>query len=257
VSRSVNRNIALTFAAFLISAAVIVALPVILLPEAHRGDRFWHRIAWTLFLAFLFWSLRGAFVVLAAGRGKSAAGMAGVLPVITMVVTYYVVASFVLMIVHALVRAGNTADKIYLVLQILVVAAAATAIVLMYFVRAGAIAGIRQATAGVTPPRELAQMLQYQEQRLLGNGGADGQLRSLQDMLRSLREKISYSLPNAAEALHASGEYGSIAKDVAMVCGMAGGLSLDNVSDEAVAATKKAAEDLVRRVEAVAAHLRR
>ena len=251
-----RRSLIATIVGYLITAAAIVAVPVVLVPEASRSDFFWQRIAWTEFLALLVWGFFGCFATFAVGREKRGRGLGGILPVVGFIVSAYAIVSFGLMMMHAYGGGGETGDRVYSMLQTVAAALAAVTIVLMYFVRTGAIAGAEPIPAGIKTPSQLSSQISYHEGHVDALQAEAGQVERLKALLKALREKISHSLPGAG-AIGRLEEYKRFSAEVADLCDNLDKIPADATAEKEVASSASRAEELARRVELVAQALKR
>lgn len=253
---SPRRSLLATVAGYLVTAVAIIAVPVVFVPETSRSDLFWHRIAWTEFLAFLVWGFFGSFAAFAAGRERTGRGLGGVLPVVGFVVSGYAAASFALMMVAAYWTGGDSWSRIFTVLQILAAASAIVAVVLMYFVRTGAMAGAEPIPKGIKTPTDLSADLNYRRERLDVISDSNDELRRLQALLRTLAERLTYSLPGAGQVGY-SRMYQDLASDVVALCAEVGAIEEHVGDSDKVRAMCGSAEELSHRVERVVQSLRR
>ena len=105
-------------AGYILTVALSVAIPTILLPEPTRTSYFWAKIGCLIFLSTAFWSAM-AFALLPLSRhdGKQVP-TAGVAPIISMVISLYCVASVLLLILQTILAEYATAVRLHLAGQV-------------------------------------------------------------------------------------------------------------------------------------------
>ena len=199
---------------WLITAVSTLLVATILVPEESRSAYFWHRVCWTQFLVFLFWSSTGLYL-LASGKSRDhVTRFGGIAPTISVVAGIYAILSFTVMTIHAFVPVTDTGNRIHLIVQIVFFAGAALCVVFLSMARAGAAAGIEFDKTKAMSPRELHDLLALHESLLpRDNKGASG----LKAATKQLRETLLYSF-NESAALAQSQQYQSLSSEVQEFC---------------------------------------
>jgi len=201
-------------AGWLVTALAAFLVGTILIPEGSRSAYFWHRLAWTELLVFLIWGSTGLYF-LASDRAKDhVTRFGGIAPTISIVIALYAAASFVAMILHAFVPETNTGDRIHLIVQIILFAAAALCVVFLSMARAGAAAGLAFDTAKVKTPRQLHDLLALREASVSDDSESAKAMRS---SMKRLREALLYSL-NESESLANSPDYQALSTEIQALC---------------------------------------
>lgn len=191
-----------TIIGFVVTSITIALVPLILTETASRSPFFWQRIAWTEFLAALIWAYIGGFFSLVIPRNRSVRGLGAVLPALGIAIFFYSISSFILMMIAAyfpMVNSLNMASQIY---------RAAGLVIIVIFLFFSWISGMVDAEAipeGVHTPKDLTISLQSQENALFAQQGfptssdLKDKVNTLRISLKSLREKIQYSIPHAGK----------------------------------------------------------
>jgi hypothetical protein len=105
-------------AGFVVTAITLVGMTLALVQPAYRSDWFWFRVFWLVFLSALCWgSVYGFLCPPLTGR-VAPKGAGGVMPVMTMIVFCYSLASVVLMIAQALLSRIEWLSRVHLAVQI-------------------------------------------------------------------------------------------------------------------------------------------
>ena len=239
----------LATAGFVVTAIAVVAIPCVLISQADRTVQFWPRISWALFLTLLAWGSVAAFTGVATARSRGVSGVAGITPAALLLVILYAAISFGLMLAHVLVGPGDTANRMFLAVQIAAAVGLAIVLLALLSARRGAVAGAESIPADISTPTQLAALIRHEEARLSAAEAA-----FLVSQMRTLREKITYSL-HWVGAIGRNEDYRRFATDVSDVCTTAAALKADSQSD--VDTLRGRFEELIRRVDLIVEMLKR
>jgi len=232
----------------LVTAAAVLAVPVICIAPAHRSACFWYKIAWTEFLALLLWAyLGGAFWFLLPGTTRRK-GLAGVLPVTGLLVFGYAITSVILVLLCDWASRGHWVAQVVLLLGF------ALLLVLFEFARIGAVAGTEPIPLAIRTPQDLAAMLRLHEERLW-TPASEAATRRLSDAIKALREKLQHSLPEAGRIGQAQ-EYQDFARQTEAFCTDLQNLPTDSAEQANVARLQDVATQLAARSEYIASALK-
>lgn len=231
-------------------AAVALAIALLVVPPGARDAAFWGRVAW---FEVLWAVVVGAGYLSFGSTGRSEdvrTRVGGVTPTLFVVAVAYAATSLLLMLVHAWLPAGAGADRVHLIAQLALFAAAAVAGVLLGVARVGSIDASVAGDASVSSepsPHELHARLSLLEAALPGG------LRSTLDAdVRRLRERLLHSLSGTA-TLTARSDYQDLARDVRAFCEVLEELGgRDEVSDAEAADLSATVLALTARVQGVA-----
>lgn len=176
----------------------IVLVPLIITEAASRSPYFWQRIAWTEFLAALVWVYIGGFFSLVIPKNRSIRGLGAVLPALGIAIFFYVVLSFVLMMIAAYLphfRSLNVASQVYRTAGLVII------IVFLFFSWVTGTADTQPIPTGVYTPQELTISLQRVENALLSQQvfikpDVKACFDAFRTSLKNLREKVQYSIPH-------------------------------------------------------------
>lgn len=195
------------------TAAVVFAVPVIMVHSGSRSEYFWWKILWAEVLALLVWGfLGGFFSYFLSGNKDSQDGIAGVIPALGSVIFLYSGISLILMLGHAWLPKKEIYDNLHLVAQIVILAGSAVICVFLYYAKSGASAGAPVFPAGVPSPFVLVALLKTAEDQFRSSGLAD-----LKESTKSLKEKINYVLASAGR-INAMDEYIEFTQKVRAFC---------------------------------------
>ncbi len=237
---------------YIITAAAIVVLALLLVETDDRTPQFWRNMLWTEVLALVVWGGLGAYAFYAIRRSMPSGATGGVLPAVNVVVIIYAIISFALMLVHAAGESSELYDRLHLATQVLLAAAALGIFVFLYLARAGAAAGGEPVPEGVPAPPALAAAIRTQEDRLASSEATA----DLAARLKALREKLTYSLPHAG-TVGRSAEYGMLAAEVQQLSEEAGRIDPASPGEERAAGAARRADEISRKVTALAQGLRK
>jgi hypothetical protein len=249
-----------SFLGYLITAGVLVAVPVILVRPEYRTEWFWALVLWSAFLALLRWFYVAGFMSLIYPRWRNAPGLGGILPGIGILVLAYTSLSYLLMLAGAISHPTGRAVRFFVAGQLVLTAAALVIGVFIYFVRAGAIADMEAIPAGVERPVELAARLRIEEDRLsplsAARSAERGQrVKELHGAVKSLREKIEYATPQVGR-VGANAGYVDFAGAVQALCDEMSALDLDALEVDRLQPTARRADSLRSKLESLTRSMR-
>lgn len=243
-------------AGFVLTAVALVGVATLFVPEESRSPYFWQRVLWAEFLALLWWGGLTGFLFPSSRKSKlGARGFAGISPALFIVISGYVLISFVAMLVHASVGESDFSNRLHMILQIC--GGAGLGILAVFFMITKA-AATEQAVfdeSSCAKPLALCDLLAMHESRLASLSSVD-QSQSLRKAIKRIREAIKASL-HESTACSESADYQSFASDIESFC-----RTLPNPSQSAESLEAKhldsiliAANDLHARVRLVASRL--
>lgn len=242
-------------AGWAISALAILGVSTLLVTPEHRSPYFWHRILWAQFLAALIWAFVGGFVSNALLGRKAPRAEGGISPAFGFVVTAYASLSAALMLFHAFLPENDFLNRYHLAGQILLMALAGTVCVFLNISRTAAAHGIEPMPDGVRSPAELGTLLKTEESRLQGD--KQNGVESLAVVLKTLRERIQYTLPHVGE-VGTRGDYKAFATAVEKVCQkVAANSRVTAPAENQTNALTREVSDLTLKVELIADSLKR
>jgi hypothetical protein len=191
---------------YFVTAVAAVVLPVLLVSPGDRSPYFWQKIVWTQFLVLVVWAYFSGFLWYIFSAGKRPAGQGGVLPVTGIVVVGYAAVSLALVSFCDWSSRGHWAAQVALLVAVVVL------FVFLEFARVGARSGTEPIAQGVRTPQELAAQLRFHEDKFIV-AAAESPARGIGNAIKSLRETISYSLPQVG-TIGASQPYLSLVEGV-------------------------------------------
>jgi len=198
--KSVMGIITATIIGFIVTSITIISIPLILTKPTMRSPFFWQRIAWTEFLAALVWAYIGGFFSLVIPKNRSIRGLGAVLPALGIIIFIYTASSFILMMIAAYFpqfSSLNMASQVYRAAGLVII------VVFLFFSWITGIADSQPIPQGIHTPKELTIYLQQEENALLSrrnlidSSEIVDKINALQISLKTLREKIQYSIPYA------------------------------------------------------------
>lgn len=195
---------------FLVTAAAIIVIPLLLFSPAGRSAYFWTRIIWTEFLALLFWGFVGGLFYIFAPATPSPRERGGVFPTLGVITFIYVILSFTFLLLNAVLPNVKFLFTFQLPGQIILLLAYLVLGIGLYFSMAVARGGAQPLPQGVLSPAQLAALLKSEEEKLASLSSSV----PLRDSIKALREKILYSLPHAGASIGESAAYASFSQDV-------------------------------------------
>jgi hypothetical protein len=239
-----STHVAATIIGYLITAAVIIAVPLILIQPDARSEWFWHRIGWTEFLAVLLWGYFGGFVRYALGGRARSSASGGVLPATGILITIYAIASFVLLSVTA-----DPSTRWHLATQVLLLAATAIILVFVEYARSGATSGREDLDTPQVSIPDLCSRLQQHEQRF-SSAKLGSRTRALHDSIKGLREAVLYSLRGVGQVRHST-EYRDFVETTERLCGAVTAATPESLEADQSESLRHSAEGLRQRIPVV------
>lgn len=203
-------------AGWVITTLAIFAVSTILIAPEHRSPYFWQRILWAIFLAGLVWAFVGGFVSNALLGRKESRGDGGILPAFGVLAVGYAAASLTLMLLQAWSPENELLNRFHLAGQIVLLAAVGIVCVLLNISRTASAHGTEPIPEGVRSPAALSSLIKAEENRL-AQSEPRKDLESLPSLLKTLRERIQYSLPHVGE-IGVMSEYRVFAESVEKIC---------------------------------------
>jgi hypothetical protein len=254
IAKKARRGVGIvTLIGFLVTAAAIIAIPLLVVKAQNRDGLFAVRIVWMEFLAVLLWGAVGGFFFLFAPADKNRRGLGGVYPVIGIITFFYVAISFIFMLIQWLIPASVFLAAAQIPAQIVLLVAYVVLGVVLFFALAGARGGTKRMPEGVPTPAELDAMLRTEEERLRESEESG----SLREAIKALREKIHYSLPQAGRIADSSA-YAAFTGDVRTLYNEVSALDLANAESAARFGELAAkAKGLHTRVDVIVENLKR
>lgn len=243
-------------AGWAISALAILGTSTLLIAPEHRSQHFWYRVLWAQFLAALVWSVIGGFTSNGMLGRKAPRAEGGIWPSFGLVVFTYASLSFALMLFHSYLPENDFLNRYHLASQIALSALAGTLCIFLAIARTAAAHGIEPIPEGIRSPPELAAMLKTEESRLT-QGCKQNDSEGLTGALKTLRERIQYSLPHVGE-IGTRPEYKTFSVAVESVCRKLAEAARKPVAAENQTANfKQEISDLATKVELIADGLNR
>jgi len=194
---------------FVVTAAAIIVIPLLIVQAADRTGLFSYRVAWMEFLALLFWGLVGGLFFIFAPADKNRRGIGGVYPALGIITFIFIAISFIILLIQWLIPSSVFLAAAIIPTQIVLLVIYVILGVILYFALAGARGGARRMPEGVPTPAELDVLLKSEENRLAQSQESV----SLREALKALREKIHYSLPQAGRIADSSA-YAAFVSDI-------------------------------------------
>lgn len=199
-TRSLMGIITATIIGFIVTSITIISVPLILTEPALRSPHFWQRIAWTEFLAALVWAYIGGFFSLVIPKNRSIRGLGAVLPALGIIIFFYAASSFILMMIAAYFPQFSSLN---MALQLYRAAGLVIIVIFLFFSWITGVADSHPIPPGIYTPKELIISLQREEKvllsqrNLISSSEIVDKIHALQISLKTLREKIQYSIPHA------------------------------------------------------------
>ena len=138
-------------AGFAVTAAVAIALPLVIIPTASRSDLFWFKILWAVFLAGVVWLSLYSYFAAPLSPDESRKGVGGVSPILAIGGFCYAAISLALMIVLSFLPKVDWLDRLHMAIQIIL---GAVAILLALFLRINLVFGERKDGGAKQNPTE-------------------------------------------------------------------------------------------------------
>ena len=152
-------------AGFVLSALIIVAMAMVIVPSGVRTDLFWPRVLWTIFLSGLVWGASASYFTLSARRKAKHRETGGIAPSLMLVIIIYAVLSFATMLLQAAMPPGEAASRTHLFIQLGLAGASALVLVFLNLARSHAGLGVQTSFEGIASPADLCDLLSAEESR--------------------------------------------------------------------------------------------
>lgn len=243
-------------AGFVLTAVALAGIAMLLVAAESRSPYFLQRVLWAQFLALLWWGGLTGFLLPSSRKSKlGSQGFAGLSPALFIVISGYVLLSFVAMLIHAAVGESDLSNRLHLIVQIC--AGAGLGILAVFFMITKAAAAEQSIfdESACTRPLALCDLLAMHESRIASTPSVD-QSQALCKAIKRLREAIKASL-HESTACSESPDYQSFASGIEAFC-----RTLPNPSQSAESLEEKhlnsiliAANDLHARIRFVASQL--
>lgn len=231
------------FLGYLITSCAVLALPVIALPPENRSAYFWYKVAWTELLSLIVWAYIGGFFWSLFPSSRKPRKLAGILPATGLLVVGYAITSFLLVLLCDWPGRGHWVGQVVLLLVF------ALLLIFFEFVRIGAALGTEPMPCGVGAPQDLAAMLRYHEDRLWVLP-PEVAVRQLSDTIKTLREKLQHSLPDAG-LIGQTQEYQEFVRQTEAFCTELHTIPSDGVENAKVSRLRDVATQLTAQIEQI------
>jgi len=249
-----------SIAGFIIIAIVIAVLPLLIVQPENRSGYFWHRILWAEFLNIIVWAFQGNWVAILFPTRKDSKRLAGMFPALGIVIILYACASLALLVAHSWYPNYDILNRFHLPAQVIVAALALLTSIFMSYSPPAHSHDAEPIPQGVQSPSDLGALLRAEEERFSPTslkGNAQDEEKRLHDALKSLREKIIYSLPGAG-AIGKNESYISFAKAVQIFCQDVSALNSSNEQSKTLFLQAiNQADQLKRKVDLIIDNLKR
>jgi len=181
---------------FFITAITFVILPLLIIPAEHRSEYFWLKILWAEVLAVLAWGYLGggiqAILYSSIRINKSAA----VIPALGITVAFYILVSLIFLIYGSFAFDNSFVNRYQLALQVFITFLFLITNIGLYTVAVIASKDSKTISPEIITPDRLSVMIQSEENRISMIPDITKEMKLFLQALKSLREKILYSLPS-------------------------------------------------------------
>lgn len=183
-------------AGFLITAVTTVILPIILVPAQNRSEYFWVKVLWAEVLFFVAWGFIAWAPQSIYRSSQHGSRQAAIVPGVGVSVFLYVGFSLFFLLSSSLAPDNEWLSRFHLARHVI-----ATAIFLIVSIGLFTIGRNAEPDAATIPsdvktPEQLAIIMQSEESRITNITGEVAAVKKFAQTYKSLREKISYSLPD-------------------------------------------------------------
>ena len=236
---------------FFITAITVVILPLLIIPAEHRSEYFWFKILWVEVLAALAWGYLGGgmqSILYSSTQGNRSAAL---IPALGITVFFYIGFSLIFLLSSSYSSDNSWLNRYHLALQVFITFLFLITNIGLYTIAIITSKDSKTFSSEVKTPEQLAVMLQSEETRLSIIPEATKEVKLLIQSLKSLREKISYSLPTI-QIMGNDPQYIDFVGQVNTFIG-----SVKNCSDELALkknGLREKAESLLRHVDVIAAN---
>jgi len=239
-----------SIAGFFITAITVVILPLLVIPAEHRSEYFWFKILWVEVLAALAWGYLGGGIQAVLYSAIQGDRSAAVIPALGITVFSYIGLSLMILLSSSFASDNSWVNRYHLALQIFITFLFLITNVGLYTTAVIASRDSKTFSSDVKTPEQLAVMLNAEESRLSGIAEVTKDVKVFIQSLKSLREKISYSLPSI-QIIGDNPQYLNFVRQVNNFID-----SAKNCSDESAinkTGLRETAESLSRQVDVIAA----
>jgi hypothetical protein len=117
---------------FVVTAILVVALPLVLVPSANRSGMFWFKIVWAVMLTGIVWGGLYLFFAAPLSPDEGRKGVGRISPALAIGGFWYAIISLALMVIISFLPKADWLDRLHMAVQIILGAAA---ILLALFLR--------------------------------------------------------------------------------------------------------------------------
>ncbi len=185
-----------SIAGFLITAITVVILPLLVIPAEHRSEYFWFKILWVEVLAALAWGYLGGGIQSILYSSVKGNRSAAVIPALGLTVFSYIGLSLMILISSSFLPDNSWVHRYHVAFQVFITFLFLIINIGLYTSAVIASRDLKTFSPEVKTPQQLAVMLQSEESRLSSIAEVTKDIKVFMQSLKSLREKISYSLPS-------------------------------------------------------------
>lgn len=196
---------------FIVGLAIIL-VGTLLIPENERSDYFWLKVFWTQVLNLLFWASMTFYIFVSIDQKDSVTRFGAITPSMTIVTALYAVISFLVMVTHAFIPQIRFANRVHLIIQIILFVIVALSVVFLLASRVTGTSGHGFDRTNTLSPKDLHDLLAAHES-LLHNSAAQ----ILKERIKQLRETQIYSLHECASLAERS-DYHELARKTEELC---------------------------------------
>lgn len=236
---------------FFITAITVVILPLLIIPAEHRSEYFWFKILWVEVLAALAWGYLGGGIQSILYSSTQGNRSVALIPALGITVFFYIGLSLIFLISSSFSSGNSLLYRYHLALQVFITFLFLVTNVGLYTTAIIASKDSKTFSAEVETPEQLSVMLQSEESRFSIIPETTKEVKLFIQLLKSLREKISYSLPTI-QIIGDDPQYLDFVKQVNTFID-----SAQNCNDESAIkenGLREKAESLLRNVDVIAAN---
>ena len=229
---------------YAITVIGVLGAGLLIIPEESRSNLFWPRMLWVAFLSLLTWGSLTCFLHGATLGREDQKRVMGILPATQMTLVTYATLSFLLMIVHSLIPVSDSGSRIHLMFQIGLAVVSGITFIFLTIASVSAANGLENTFESGLSPAGLCALLKEQESKI----SSDSSAKSLEKIIKSLREKIQYSLP-AVGTIGSSSTYHDFSKAIRNVC--ADLLKQNDMNSSELKGYQERFSELIRQVDGI------
>lgn len=179
---------------FLVTAVTVVILPLVVVPTAQQSEYFCLKVLWVEVLSVLAWAYLGGGIQFVIRSSIQDNRSAAVIPALGIAIFLYIGLSLFFLLSSSLAPENACLSRYHLARQIFIAFLFAVTTIGLYSAAVIASKGAKTFSPEVRTPEQLAALLLAEETRL--SIGATKETKLLIQSFKTLREKISYSLPS-------------------------------------------------------------